>query len=72
MSKFVVYTEFAVKLSDWQFTGYKNGEQFQFESKKRAMDYAENLIDNGYVYMGIKNESYGREFIIMVYPFRDD
>lgn len=72
MSKFVVYEEMVTRMSEWEFKGYKNGVRHYFDSRRRALDYAEDLMDAGFKYMGSKIESDGREYIIMVYSFFDE
>ena len=72
MSKFVVYEEMTVRMSEWEFKGYENGVRHYFDSRRRALDYAEDLMGAGFKYMGSKIESNGREYFIMIYSFFDE
>ena len=72
MSKYVVYEEMVTRMSDWKFKGYENGERHYFDSRRRALDYAEDLIDARFRYMGSRIERDGREYFIMVYSFFDE
>lgn len=47
MSKFVVYEEMTVRMSEWEFKGYENGVRHYFDSRRRALDYAEDQTDKG-------------------------